>query len=238
MRFPLHKDTALTPDGRMVTFTCQAQERPHNWFWHVRITGRNAAVGMTIAHASYVDETFKSHGLVVAEEVRYRGRSLVMAPTEDGTGWAAGWRGAKHSALFGGAGKMPDLADTIALLDLLDIEERHSGVVLRPLAGSGVTLWSLRGTRYVPAAGMVSVFPREDAPGLIPSGAGKQVSGGQVWSTSLGGELSGGDLNGRKFVHVGATGVSAIDDDRGKVPFITDEALETLISSLSVEWAG
>ena len=70
---------------------------------------------------------------------------------------------------------------------------------------------------------------------LIPNGVGKQVSGGQVWSTSLGG---GGDLNGRKFVHVGATGVSAIDDDRGKVPFITDEALETLISSLSVEWAG
>lgn len=169
----------------------------------------------------------------VTEKITYRGQPLTVALTADGEGWFVGWEGRHRDLMTGGTGAPPALSDLIALLDQLNIGESPEGLVFRPLAGSGITLWGLSGKQFVPGAGSVTIYPKKDAAKLIPAAPGKQVAGGEVWAKSL--ETPEGP-RGRVFLHAGDTGVAIVRDDRDTGLQGTDEGLEDLLGSLQVRW--
>jgi hypothetical protein len=224
--------TALSPDGRQITMSCRANRLQADWFWHMRLTSRTVALGVSVAAPDYFDHTVASRGMQPRQEITYAGRPFVLGIDERETSWMAAWKGAYHCLTFGGATPAPMLAPLVALLEQLEITDRPEGMTVRPVPGSGVVTWGLSGVK-VADAGMVTIYARADAASLLPDQPGLRVENGRVWSKSLD---TGSQSRSRKYVHVGESAVCTIDDDLGRDPAVTADGQAELLASLSVRW--
>ena len=232
MALTLQKHTAIAPDGRRVTVECRA-DLQDGWFWQARMTSKTLAIGVSVAHAGYADSSIDENGYETTHTVTYHGHPLRIAVSPLGEGFVVAWRSKHHSVVFGGAGPAPRPADIVALLDQFSILDGRDGLVLRPLPGTDIVMWNLYGVKFT-AAGMLTVYPRDEAAGLVPESPGLAVGSGTVWKKTLDSGTASKAL--AKYVHVGADAVAMLNDDLGRDPDVTEAGQEALLESLVVTW--
>ncbi|MGC4863418.1 hypothetical protein [Micromonospora sp. DT41] len=225
----------VAPDGRRVSFACRVNGLRDDWFWQMRLTSKTVSVGVTIGRPGYVDKNLESQKLQVVDRITYKSSTLLRAVNAERDGWFIGWKGPHHDLMFGGANSGPDMTAVVALLDLIDIADAPAGLVLRPLAGSGVVLWNMAGTTDISGAGPVTFYPLTEAGALVPDGNGLRVGTGHVWKKSL--DVNGAQ-RGETFVHVNNSAVALIPDDRSRDERVTEAALEDLLDSLDIQWSN
>lgn len=229
---PTQTQTAIAPDGRRVTISCRTMLLHDIWHWQMLLTSSTAAVGVSVTPADYVDVVIPMLQVTVTQEVSYRTRPFLVGVDAESGNWFAGWKGVHHCLTMGGPTPAPDLATLTGLLDQLSITDTPEGLVMIPVSGSTLRLWSLCVTKYADA-GLITIYPRAEANALVPLGEGKSVEHGQVWIKGL--DVNG-ELRGRMFVHVGQTAIATIDDDLDLIHEVTRAGQEDLISSLDVRW--
>ncbi|MFB9967240.1 hypothetical protein [Sinosporangium siamense] len=198
----------------------------------MRLTSKVLAVGVTISGPGYLDLLTEIHGLTTVQQVTYRGHPLLITVDSANENWTVGWTGAHHTLTLGGSLPAPGLDLVVGLMDQLTIEDHPDGMVVSPLPGSGIVMWSVSGVMAT-GAGPMTLYRRDEAHALIPTQPGARVQNGEVWKKGL--EI-GERTVGYKYVHVGADAVCMIDDRVGKIPGITAQSMEDVLSSLSVQW--
>lgn len=227
-----HTQTALAPDGRRVTLSCRAENVQGDWQWQMRLTGKTIAVGLGVAGPAYLDGVKSALSMAATQEIAYRGQPLFILMDASGENWMAAWKGPFHTLHLGGATPTPDLGTITGVFDQLSITDTPEGLVVTPQPGSDLTMWGMYGMKYT-QAGKISFYPAEDAQGLLPTEEGLAVEHGRVWSKGM--EING-DNRGRKFLHAGGNAVALVNDSLGRLPWVTKESQEELLSSLEIRW--
>jgi hypothetical protein len=224
--------TALAPDGSQVTMSCRTARVQPDWFWHMRLTSKTVAIGVSVTGTDYFDHTVRVRGLRPTDQITYGGRPFVLGVDTDTRSWMAAWNGVHHGLVFGGAAPAPRIGALVTVLESLEVTDHPEGMTLSAIPGSGVVMWGLSGVKFSDS-GMITMYPRTDAHALLPAQAGLRVEHGEVWSKSL---ETGGSSRGRKFLHAGDTAVCTIEDDLGRDPTVTADGQAELIASLRVSW--
>lgn len=232
MPAPKKTQTTLAPDGRRVTLSCRNENVQKSWQWHMRVTGKTLAVGLGVAGPDYVEITQQALNMTVQQELLYRGRPLMIMIDAAQENWMAAWKGAHHTLHLAGATPTPELSAVTGLLDQLSITDTTEGLVVTPQPGSDLVMWGLYGTKFTDA-GMMNIYPLEDAKNLIPAEDGLAVEHGHVWVKAL--DVNG-EVRGRKYLHAGGNSVALIDDDLGRIPRVTKAGQEELLKSLDIRW--
>ncbi|MFG1673133.1 hypothetical protein [Micromonospora sp. NPDC049282] len=233
---PLSQRTqsALAPDGRRWTISCACESLQEEWFWHARLTSKSFAISVAIGHRDYAAGAVEAGGYQVRERLTYRSHPLILAVSPEGEGYLVTWESRHHSLVFGGPGAPPRLADVILLLDQLRMQDSADGLRLRPSAGSDVVMWGLFGVKFSDA-GMVTMYPRNEATGLVPDQPGLAVAAGQLWRKTISSPT--GEPGQSKFILAGDNTVAVVDDDLGRDRTVTRSGQETLLATLAVRWS-
>lgn len=201
-------------DGARVELRGAELDDRKPWSCSFRITGQRFFRGFTVTELG-VGEAHMARFLEAGSwrEVDYRQGTLMQASSPDGSGSLAVWRGRWHELHTGEAGPGRDLARLTRALDALRFEDTPDGMLVRPRAGTGLTVYDLTATKAIPGIGVLQV---QDARGVrLPAWAGRPTAHGEAWQQRLGGGTAGGTLT--ALVYATPTAVAHVYPDQGKV---------------------
>jgi hypothetical protein len=117
----------------------------------------------------------------VRREVRYNGRPLVSFEDTENAITTFLWLGAYHELSWTAAGLEVSFDLFIAVLATVELDDRPDGLVVKPKRGTGGEVSVSAAANTVTNLCAITVLPLTEPSVMVPSHAGKKVTGGIMW---------------------------------------------------------